>query len=182
MDPIAKEPPVYRGTRSSSPIKQRRHSGRSQSFPPKFVSIRTKLTDELREVRMANLSNYRDSPGPGNYDYQKQFGASLTCGTPAVSRLQCFGSTESRACMSEKRSPRNYNAPKLRPRAEAAIRKYLPSNDQKLCKGGRLAAAASRTPPSLLAVSACDSGSGSSLRSCHGTYRLEHAFMHTSKP
>lgn len=133
MDPIEKELPPLR--ESQSPVKER-HVHRKLGQTAQYQSLRSWLTDETRDARIALLHEYRQSPGPGEYNFLKpQFGAAFCGGPPAVSRLQCFGSTESRSCMTEKKSPRIYQNSRLRPRTDNEVYKYFPNYSPKLCKG-----------------------------------------------
>jgi len=125
MDKIEKEPAKYRSPQERKPV-------RARSFPSKFVSIRTQLTDQLRDNRLATLQDYRQSPGPGHYE--SIIGMSETIRNVASSTLQCFGSTESRSCTASKTVPRFHPIKRAKPRPDEIISQIAPKYEQKLHK------------------------------------------------
>jgi len=135
MNPIEKELPPLR--ESESPLKERQTAHRKLAGQSAhYQSLRSCLSDETRDQRISLLHETRQSPGPGEYTFVKpQFGAAFCGGPPAVSRLQCFGSTESRGCMTEKKSPRCYKNCGMRPRADNEVQKYFATPSSKICKG-----------------------------------------------
>eukprot|EP00397_Hematodinium_sp_SG-2012_P046706 GEMP01052872.1.p1 GENE.GEMP01052872.1~~GEMP01052872.1.p1 ORF type:complete len:235 (+),score=39.87 GEMP01052872.1:90-794(+) len=103
MQVIGKEPAkakVMKDSSSSSPLRDR-------VAAQHYVSIRSRISDESRGARIAHIQNYRETPGPGEYHSTcLGFGKSLVGGAPAVSRLQCFGTTEDRNCSRSKPTTR----------------------------------------------------------------------------
>lgn len=87
MKRIEKEAPP---PENSSPSKERRQVQH-------YVSTRSLMSEEVHDARMAQLQSLRETPGPGEYySNDRKFGKADCAHAPAVSRLQCFGSTESR--------------------------------------------------------------------------------------
>merc|ERR1719228_1999045 len=93
-----KRPKAVTKARSSTPPKERGQG------PQQYVSIRRRIQDESRDARIEERRKERETPGPGQYHSKDlPFGSTLCKHAPAISRLQCFGTTESRNSFEPKR-------------------------------------------------------------------------------
>jgi len=92
MQIIEKEPKPRgksKESRSISPVDE----DRTAKY---YISIRSRIGDQSREARIAAVKQTRQTPGPGEYSGDRPFGTAACGHAPAISRLQCFGTTETR--------------------------------------------------------------------------------------